>query len=151
MVSIYLIAAYFCSQSKPGTMRKMTHLKLQKLVYYAQAYSLAIKNTPMFDERIEAWDHGPVSPDLYARFKEYYYYEIPHCKKPDLPEGMETILNKVWLAFGCYDGQTLEQFTHEEKPWQDARKIAREKNRRHVIITQESIRDYFRSVLIRGR
>lgn len=42
----------------------LTHLRLQKLLYYVQAWSMAMRSRPMFPERIEAWGHGPVVPNL---------------------------------------------------------------------------------------
>jgi uncharacterized phage-associated protein len=47
----------------------ITHLKLEKLVAYAQAMSLAMLDRPLFTEEIEAWDQGPVIPSVYDEFK----------------------------------------------------------------------------------
>jgi uncharacterized phage-associated protein len=49
----------------------MSNLKLQKLMYYAQGFSLVLFNKPLFPERIEAWIHGPVIPAVYHKYKGY--------------------------------------------------------------------------------
>lgn len=72
MLDVYIVAKYFLSKSR------MTHKKLQKLCYYAQAWHCAFyKNKPLFENRIEAWVHGPVSPELYYRYYNYGWNEIP--------------------------------------------------------------------------
>ena len=55
----------------------MTHKKLQKLCYYAQAWHLALLNEPLFNENVEAWIHGPVIPALYAKYADYGWSDIP--------------------------------------------------------------------------
>lgn len=54
-----------------GNFPKITPLKLQKLLYYAQAWWLAIKETPLFDEEIYAWPWGPVIPHIYGEFRHF--------------------------------------------------------------------------------
>ena len=54
-------------------MDSMSHKKLQKLCYYAQAWYVTIKNKPLFEDDIEAWVHGPVVPSLYSQYKTKYH------------------------------------------------------------------------------
>lgn len=54
----------------------LTNMKLQKLLYYAQGWHLALKGDALFDERIEAWPHGPVVPPVYGTFKHYRWNPI---------------------------------------------------------------------------
>ncbi|WP_208932366.1 Panacea domain-containing protein [[Haemophilus] ducreyi] len=54
-----------CNSEENGDL--ISNLKIQKLVYYAQGFSLAINNKPLFSEKIQAWTHGPVTPELYNK------------------------------------------------------------------------------------
>ena len=63
----------------------MSHMKLQKLMYYAQAWSLVWDEEPLFPERIEAWVNGPVVRPLYADLRLTYTVSEGHlpCSDPD--------------------------------------------------------------------
>ena len=58
----------------------ITHLKLQKLIYYSQAWSLALNGIALFEEDFEAWAHGPVIPEVYQEYKEYGFNALPSCE-----------------------------------------------------------------------
>lgn len=60
MASVFDVSAYILKKTGP-----ISAMKLQKLAYYAQAWSLVWDDAPLFSERIEAWANGPVCPDLY--------------------------------------------------------------------------------------
>ncbi|MEG7882903.1 Panacea domain-containing protein [Bacillus paranthracis] len=70
------IAQELINKSKPNTNESITHLKLQKLLYYAQGWNLGIHGELMFTDDIHAWVNGPVVPTIYNRFKRYEYFEI---------------------------------------------------------------------------
>lgn len=57
--------------SRYGNSHPITNLKLNKLVFYAQVESLKEYGTPLFSDEIQAWDYGPVEPDVYHVFKRY--------------------------------------------------------------------------------
>ncbi len=107
----------------------LTHLKLQKLVYYAQAWHLALnEGTPLFDDygEFEAWQHGPVNRALYREFADCKSSIINHdvdeqliTQNLDLEE-LEFLhdVADVYFRFGAYE---LELMTHQETPWQEAR------------------------------
>jgi uncharacterized phage-associated protein len=104
------------------TKQGMTNKKIQKLCYYAQAWFYALYNRKLFDERIEAWVHGPVCPILYKTYAEFGYKEIPKIeKKINMQENERSILEQVWNIYGGLDGDELEILTHREKPWLEAR------------------------------
>jgi uncharacterized phage-associated protein len=100
----------------------VTNLKLQKLVYYCQAWSLALREKPLFDEKIKAWVHGPVIPQLYHRFKSAGNQPIDaEPEAPSLTEEECDLIDKVldvYLGFSSWD---LERLTHAEEPWIEAR------------------------------
>jgi uncharacterized phage-associated protein len=125
----------------------LTNLKLQKLVYYAQAWHLALKNKPLFIERIEAWAHGPVVPPLYGRFKKYGWSPIsvePAC--PTFSNGTGKFLEEVFSVYGHYSAWDLERMTHQEEPWRNARKGLSPDDEGHNVITHNDMRDFYRKL-----
>lgn len=109
----------------------MSPKKLQKLLYYAYAWTLTLGNesaesleNKLFKERFEAWVHGPVVPSIYHRFKEYGFSNIPRNEEEMVlfDEEIEDVLNQVWEVYGQYNGNELESMTHQEAPWINARK-----------------------------
>src|SRR5271170_5222133 len=103
-------------------MGRMTTWKLQKLVYYSQAWSLVWDQRPLFSERIEAWANGPVCPDLYAQHRGLFTVEKLSIGDPDAldKDGRETV-DGVLDYYGDKHPQWLSDLTHAEAPWKDAR------------------------------
>ncbi len=101
----------------------MTHKKIQKLTYYAEAWSQALYDTGIIsDSHFEAWAHGPVSPDLYKHFKQYGWNKIEQVKEaPKVDEEADELLSSVWITYGNKSANELEVLTHSESPWQQAR------------------------------
>jgi len=62
----------------------MTHLKLQKLIYFAQAWHLANTGEPLFREDMQAWTHGPVVPSVWHAYKQYQWEPIPPGPDPEI-------------------------------------------------------------------
>ena len=77
MLTCFDVADYFLSKTDEEAGDVISNLKLQKLVYYAQGFTLAVTGKPLFNEEIEAWQHGPVVPDLYHKYKDHGAYGIP--------------------------------------------------------------------------
>lgn len=105
--------------------KAMTNKKLQKLIYYAQAWSLALRNGKIFNDKIEAWVHGPAVRAVYVKYKKFGFgaiQEIPTEKEiAKIPEEAKNFLNEVWRVYGKYDAAYLERLSHSETPWQKAR------------------------------
>lgn len=102
---------------------QITPLKLQKLLYYAQAWSLVFRKKLLFSEEIEAWVHGPVVPSVYRRFKHYGFNNIANPSvKIELEEDTVRILDLVLNSYGTKSGKFLEYLSHSEYPWIQARK-----------------------------
>jgi uncharacterized phage-associated protein len=110
----------------------LTPMKLIKLVYIGYGWYLALVGMRLFNENIEAWQHGPVVPSLYHEFKKFgsngintkataYDLETYTLTEPRIPEGDSTasmILDKVWAAYQQFSGWTLREKTHElGTPW----------------------------------
>jgi uncharacterized phage-associated protein len=120
-------------------------MKVQKLCYYAQGYSLAQGNE-LFQEDFQAWQHGPVVSDLYDKYKNYKWHQISEEVGESEPSILEYITDVV-SAYGRYDGAALSTMTHRESPWLDARGDLDESQGSTAIITKESMRDFFAAKL----
>lgn len=146
MASVFDVANYFLSRVEVDSGSIITHLKLQKLCYYAQAWHLVFENKPMFREQFQAWAHGPVCPDLFTEYKEYGWQPIPPLDIFDssviCPEEQET-LEAVWEAYGQFDGKYLEELTHSEAPWIIARSGYLPGEACNVEITLESMKEFY--------
>jgi len=119
------IAQYFLKLAAKEK-KEITNLQLQKLVYYAAVWYFTFFEKKLFNDRIEAWIHGPAIPRLYGHFKGFGFKPIviPDIENIELsldPE-LENFLNNIWSVYGKYDASYLEALTHSELPWQEARK-----------------------------
>lgn len=104
----------------------ISQLKLQKLLYYAQGKAIATTGNRLFPERIEAWQHGPVVPEVYHQTKHYGRSPIEPDEfisdefNWDDYSDIEDMLVAVWREYGIYSAWALREKTHSEKPWIDA-------------------------------
>lgn len=99
----------------------MTQKKLQKLCYYAQGWYLGITGNKLFNEELQAWVHGPVSPVLYSEYRDYGFNQIPQEKVSHASDELKNLINQIYRIYGELDGDQLEYLTHKEKPWIEAR------------------------------
>ncbi len=129
----------------------ITPLKLQKILYYAQGYYLAMYDKELFKEDFQAWAHGPANPKIYDMYKKYGYNSIdyPEGKPKKISTEILDFLYDIWNTFGIYDGKYLENLTHKEDPWIIARKKAncQEGESCTEIITKKSMKVFFKSKL----
>lgn len=124
MNSIHDIADYIILRVKSeDKYASLINLKLQKLLYYVQAWSYGINKRPMFNGEFEAWVHGPVNREIYNRFNptKYLYSEIniDDCLNHNvsLSSEDEEFVNFVLENYLKYSGAELERLSHSEKPW----------------------------------
>ena len=101
----------------------MTPLKLQKMVFYADAWYMALNdNNELIADQFEAWVHGPVARDLYSRFADYKWRPITEdIQCPEITDDIKEHLEEVYQVFGGFSAYELEQLTHQEEPWIKAR------------------------------
>ena len=100
----------------------ITELKLQILLYYAQAWHLALYDSPLFDGKFEAGIYGPRLPSIYCRFKQFGFHEIPALSaSPDLPGEAAGFLDEVACRYLSRDEWDLYMSSCEEDPWRRAR------------------------------
>lgn len=117
----------------------ISNLKLQKLLYYAQGFALVLLGRQLFAERIEAWQHGPVVPDMYRQYKAYGSNPISHDPEfiPNLNTDERDVVDEVYAVYGQYSPWRLRELTHQEQPWT--------KRFPDGIITPEDMREFFSS------
>lgn len=151
MVNIFDVAHYFLSRVELDSGSIITHLKLQKLCYYAQAWHLVFDDHPMFNEKFQAWAHGPACPELWDKYKEFKWMPLAPPEEGEFDgkafsqSDVET-LEAVWETYGCYDGKYLEDLTHQEDPWIIARGNCPPGEYCTNIITWESMKEYYTKV-----
>lgn len=142
MATVQDVAAYILKKLGP-----MTAMKLQKLVYYSQAWSLVWDEKALFPERIEAWANGPVVPELYRVHKGKFQVNSWPKGNPDAlkPVERETV-DAVLKFYGPKSSQFLSDLTHREAPWRDARKGMAAVQRGSQQITLAALAEYYGSL-----
>lgn len=138
------IADWFLGSIDRDAGDSITHLKVQKLVYYAQAWSLALFHAPLFVEDFQAWVHGPAVYSLYKRFQSFGWEALPFPETfPNIDTKTQEILEDVLEIYGQRTAKSLENLTHREWPWQNARGERAPDERSSAIISKESMRDFY--------
>ena len=141
------IAKWFINATDRESGDAITHLKVQKLVYYAQGWALAYFDTPLFAEDLEAWAHGPVAPSVYRHFRETRFQAIPEQPITRRIVGdVEALLESVNEKYGIYTAKRLEGMTHSEDPWRKARGDVASEARSSNIIAKEDMKTFFRAL-----
>ena len=141
-IRVFDVAAYILQK-----MGSMTTMKLQKLVYYSQAWSLVWDEEPLFEETIEAWANGPVVKDLFDYHRGMYEISAIPIGNPRLlnQEQQETI-DAILEYYGDKSAQWLIELTHIEDPWVQARKGLPKLERGNRIISLDTMADYYSSL-----
>ena len=142
-MSVFDVARYILD--KQG---RMSSWKLQKLCYYAQAWTLAWKEVPLFDEDFEAWANGPVCPALFFANQGKYMIapEMIDGKPSKLTEDQKENINIVLKSYGDKDAYWLREQTHGEDPWRDARGNLPEGAKCNNVITKDAMGLYYSSL-----
>ncbi|MFI3256631.1 MAG: DUF4065 domain-containing protein [Psittacicella sp.] len=154
-ISVFAVANTFIKlENERGNYNELTNLKLQKLCYFAQAYTIVSKDTFLFYNKICAYPYGPVIKDLYDKLKlndkyKSYTQEIysnssnsnRNEKALDLNSPYFVIIEKVYEQFASMDPWVLSQITHQPgTPWS----IAKSKKGIYSEITKQDILQYYR-------
>lgn len=140
MENVRDIANWFLSKGS------MTHKKIQKLCYYAQAWYCALYDgSPLFEDEIQAWVHGPVIVALYPIFADYRWNKIPQKDFDEsiLSDDTLEILNAVYNTYGDLTGDQLESLTHSEDPWRITRGDLKPWESCNVPIRCDVMREYY--------
>lgn len=128
----------------------MSAMKLQKLVYYSQAWSLVWDGELLFRGRIEAWANGPVIPQLYnAHRGKFRVSKIPGGQSRRLDEIQRETIDAVLDYYGDKSPAWLSELTHMEAPWKETRQKAGltsgERGRAEITLT--AMEEYYSSLL----
>ena len=126
---------------------RMSTWKLQKLVYYSQAWSLAWEDEPLFTARIEAWANGPVVKALYEQHRgKFSIDKWDHGDGDRLTDPQRDTIDRVLADYGTLSGRQLSLLTHAERPWQEARKGLGPTDYSSQEITHESMKVYYEAL-----
>ncbi|MBA3722273.1 MAG: DUF4065 domain-containing protein [Parachlamydiaceae bacterium] len=133
----------------------MTAMKLQKLVYYSQAWHLVWMDKPLFKDKIEAWRNGPVIPILFelhqGNFKldpGFFKNRLPQSNLNAPTKKSQDVIDRVINYYGAKDPHWLSQLAHMEDPWKTAHTHCPivHKDQCIVEITPQSMKDYYSSL-----
>ena len=152
------LAEYILAKMGP-----MNHLKLQKLLYYVQAYHLAYFNQALIDDEFEAWVHGPVSRKVWNEFREAsriyedvyfedqaYPQQVVDETEAQLSQEQLDLIADVLEEYGILSGYRLECLTHSEQPWKEARKGLAPAECSNNVIAKDAMRHFYKQMLYPG-
>ncbi len=134
----------------------LSNLKLQKLLYYVQAWNLVFENKPLFDGKFQAWVHGPVSRNIYARYATtktlYSDITVSDVSQDFDPKSLDvnetSHIDRVLSVYAKFSGAQLEEMTHREDPWVQARDGYEPFERCEKDIDEEIMKRYYAQRLI---
>lgn len=140
---IFLVINWFLAQSSEEL--PMTHLALQKLLYFVQSWSVALTGEWMFEDECQAWAHGAVYPEIYEMFKHFGYQPLPQVHIDEvLSEENLKVLNLVKnYYYDVYNAKTLEKVCHLEAPYEEARVGYLEEQWCQEVIDKDKIKTYY--------
>jgi uncharacterized phage-associated protein len=141
MISVHDIAVFVLQE-----LGRITAMKLQRLVYYAQAWALTWDEEPLFHDRIEAWANGPIVPSLYHAHQGKFVVSVSDFRdgKTERVTGKaRSTMFGVLMFYGDKDAQWLSDLTKAERPWKDAREGLAPGERGGREITREAMGAYY--------
>ena len=139
MATAHDVAAYILREQG-----EMTAMKLEKLVYYSQAWSLVWDEEPMFQDSIQAWVNGPVVPTLYQRHRGMFKVSSwPDGDPSGLTGKQRETIDSVLKYYGSKSSQWLSDLTHREAPWLEARKGLEPGDPGRRVISHASMAEYY--------
>jgi len=124
----------------------ITQMHLHKLLYFAQGWSLAVHEQPLFVETIEAWRHGPVVSSLRPVFQHFGRDAITpeHADERGVVDGEDKVMvESVWRYYRRYSASGLRSLTHRQAPWLDASKSPLRDGHQRPVIEQAAIKAFF--------
>lgn len=122
----------------------ITHLKLQKLLYFAQGISLALRGIRLFEKPLKAWEHGPVSSSVYSCYKVFEKNAIPPPPEMDFDiydKDTKYLLYKVYKEYGEHSASYLRNISHDHKSWKNAFYNSEDKTINYSDITKDFVQN----------
>lgn len=148
MASVFDVAKYILEKSG-----EMTTIKLQKLVYYCQAWTLVWDEQPLFEEEIQAWANGPVVPELFRVHKGKFKVsasDFPCGNSEHLTDDEKGNIDIIIRDYGEKSTQWLVESTHSETPWVEARKGCAFGQNCTNVIDHAAMAEYYSGLLNSG-
>ena len=126
-----------------GVCDDLTNMKVNKMLYYAQGHYLKSTGTPLFDDEIEAWSHGPVVNAVYQVYKGYGDNPITECdaaRAEAVSDDVADFLLGVGREYSRFTASALRNMTHVVNgPWDKVYNG----HGRHIVIPLDSIKVFF--------
>ncbi|WP_024801210.1 Panacea domain-containing protein [Nocardia sp. BMG51109] len=127
--------------------------KLEKLIYFAQAWHLTWDGRPLFEDKFEAWLDGPVQPTVY-RVNKYdrpspWSTQLPGADPDALPGATKAIVDAVLEHYAHLDKPTLVELSHE-LPWQRARGDVPADAKCTAELSESDIKRWYTAKVLRG-
>lgn len=146
MVDASIVANKFIELAKRDG-KPQTNMQLQKLVYIAHGWSLALLGRPLIKELVEAWQWGPVIPSLYHNLSRYgsgvVDRPIPTFQTGQLSPAEKRLIESVWKNYGDLSGPQLSAMTHQgDTPWDKIMKMSGLRS----VIPDHLIADHYRQL-----
>jgi uncharacterized phage-associated protein/predicted RNase H-like HicB family nuclease len=142
IISVHDLAAYIL-----GTRGPMDAMKLQKLLYYCQAWSLAWDDVPLFREHIQAWVEGPVVREAFELHQGDFKVHVHPLGDAGRVVGRAMLVADAVLDFyGVMSGTALSNLSHSEAPWRDARTGLAPTEKGNTEIRPNSMRTFYASL-----
>lgn len=147
--SVFDVANYFISLSQKqmiddGVPEGITHLKLQKILFFTQAAYLALYKKPLFEDPVLAWKYGPVIERVYHKYKTSGNHPLileQYDKVIEGNEKLKTFLDGIWELFGKYSANELINISHNHLPWKEAYEKGPSTE-----ITKEKMIEYYKDI-----
>lgn len=146
MATVHDVAAYVLQEHGPTTA-----MKLEKLVYYAQAWALVWDKAPLFGERIEAWTNGPVVRELFEKHRGLPQVGHWPGNPAALGAAQKETIRAVVAFYGGRDPEWLSELTHREGPWRQARSGKPHGARSTRYITHDAMARYYGTLGIKKK
>ncbi len=139
--TVHDVAAAVLAKTGP-----ISTMKMQKLVYYSQAWNVAITGQRLFPEDFQAWANGPVCRPLFNRHRGYFSVSHWDGDPSKMNEFDDAIITLVVNKYGPLSAGQLSALTHSEDPWKLARVGLPDGAYSEDVITTDSMRDYYRQI-----
>lgn len=134
-----IVGKYFYNKNN-----NLTEIQIQKLTYYAYVWSMALRDEKIFDEKPQAWVHGPVFRTLYDSMRKSDFIQ---STDEDITPKNKEFFDMIYNLYGKYSGNQLENMTHMEEPWIVARKDLKPNERSNEELNDDLIKSYYKSLV----
>jgi len=138
------VANWFINQFDKDSGDVITHLKVQKLLYFSEAWCQVLLDKELFSENMEAWAHGPVVREVFNQFKGANWSPLSVTDEVvEFDEATQDVLLQVLDTYGDVAAKTLENLTHQDAPWKDVRGSLSPESRCSDVINKQLIKEFF--------